>query len=371
MKLQPFLLERFFAQYEFTTRYLLCSSDCESMTVADLLALEPGAEEQLRAVWLGYTESQGSPALRQAITSLYAGISADHILVHTGAEEPIFAFMHANLTAGDHLIVHFPCYQSLTSVAESIGCEVTRWVASEQHGWGLDLDFLRDSIRPNTRAIIINTPHNPTGYLMSRDTLNAVVDIARQHNLILFSDEVYRFSEHDPATTLPAAADLYERAVSLGVMSKTFGLAGLRIGWIATQDRDIYARMAAFKDYLTICNSAPSELLSLIALRHWTTMRDRNVGIIRANVARLDELLSRYPHIMQWNRPIAGSTAFVRLMLDQGAEAFAADLVARTGVLLLPSGAFDCGDRHFRFGLGRRNFPEGLSHLEAYMAERV
>ena len=168
MKIQPFKLERFFASYEFKTPYLLCSSDCESFTIRELLDFEPGAEAAFQKQGLGYTESQGNPELRAEIARLYQRIEPDQVLVHSGAEEAIFNFMSALLDPGDHIIVHYPCYQSLVEIATALGCQVTHWPATESANWELDLDFLSQQLRPNTRAIVINCPHNPTGYLMSR-----------------------------------------------------------------------------------------------------------------------------------------------------------------------------------------------------------
>ncbi len=367
LKLQPFKLERFFARYEFKAPYLLSSSDCESMSVAELLALEPGAAEAFQRHWLCYTESQGDPALRQEIASLYEGIRAEEVLVHAGAEEAIFAFMNAALTPGDHVIVHFPCYQSLTEIARSSACEVTKWETHPEDGWELDIDLLKRSIRSNTRAIVFNCPHNPTGYLMSRDTLNQIVEVAREHGLIVFSDEVYRGLEHDPADRLPAACDLYENAVSLGVLSKTYGLAGLRIGWIATRNKDVFQAAASFKDYLSICNSAPSEFLARVALRHREAIAERNLAIIRDNLALLDSFFARYANLFDWRRPKAGSTAFPSIRHDQNVEDFCVDVVKRSGVLLLPGTCFNYGDRHFRIGYGRKNMPEAVGKLEEYL----
>lgn len=366
MRLAEFKLERYFARYEFATELSLCSSDCESWTVAELLALEPGAPERFRQLRLGYTESLGSPALRQAICSLYGTIRPSQVLVHSGAEEAIFLFMHAVLDPGDHVIVHWPCYQSLAEVARSIGCQVTPWRAREGRGWALDLEEFRRAIRPNTRVVVLNNPHNPTGYLMPRDRLEEVVGITRRHGLLLFSDEVYRESEYDPADRLPAACDLDGRAVSLGVTSKTYGLAGLRIGWIATHNAAVYARVAALKDYTTICNSAPSEFLAELALRHRERLVRRNVGIIRHNLALLDDLFRRYPDLLSWQRPLAGPVAFPRLLAGD-VEDFCDDLIRRASVLLLPGTLFDDHDNHFRIGFGRRNMPEALARLEAYL----
>ncbi len=369
MALAPFKLERYFARYEFKAAYLLCASDCESLSVAELLSFEPEASRQLQELWLGYTESQGSPELKAAIAELYERIDPQQILVHAGAEEAIYAFMRASLQPGDHAIVHFPCYQSLEEVARQSGCEVTRWVAREEDNWELDLDFLKNAIRPTTRLIVLNCPHNPTGYLMSASRQQQLVEIARQHNLLLFSDEVYRYSEHDPQDRLPAACDLYENAVSLGVMSKTFGLAGLRIGWLATRNRAVFERVAAYKDYLSICNSAPSEFLATLALRHKDRLIERNLDIIKANLGLLDIFFKRHQDVFNWQAPRAGSIAFPSLKTGQPIEEFCVELLERQGVLLLPGSYFEAGDRNFRLGFGRRNMPQGLEKMAEFLTD--
>ncbi len=366
IKLPPFKLERYFAKYEFNTEYLLCSSDCQSLTIGELLALEPDAADKFHAHWLGYTESQGSQSLRQAICGLYDSVQPDQVLVCAGAEEAIFLFAHALLEAGDHVIVHWPCYQSLFEVAASVGCEISLWKAREEKGWALDLDELRELLRPNTRAILLNTPHNPTGYLMSHPGYKFVNQFARDHGLLLFSDEVYRESEYDPDSRLPAACDLGDSAVSLGVTSKTYGLAGLRIGWIATKNRTVYERMASYKDYTTICNSAPSEFLAGLALRHSQELADRNIGIIKHNLSVMDDFFMQYADRFSWVRPRAGSMAFPRYLSGE-VESFCDDLVRRVGVLLLPGTVYDDNENHFRLGLGRKNLPEAVEKLGEYL----
>lgn len=368
MNLPPFKLERYFATYEFNTEYLLCSSDCESISIADLLALEEGAAEKFEKVWLGYTESQGSSALRAEICKLYESIEPEEILVHAGAEEAIFLFMFATLKENDHVIIHSPGYQSLTEVARATGCTVSLWSAREETGWSLDLNDLSRLLTPNTRAIIVNTPHNPTGYLMSREDYAAVNEFAQEHHLLLFSDEVYRESEYDPSTRLPAACDLGEHTVSLGVTSKTYGLAGLRIGWVATKNREIYKKMAALKDYTTICNSAPSEFLAEVGLRNRQKLIERNVALIKENLAMSADFFDRHPDLFAWVRPQAGSMAFPRL-LKGDVDEFCDRLVREAGVLLLPGSVYDESGNHFRLGLGRRNFPEALKRLEMYLTK--
>lgn len=368
MKIRPFQIERFYAQYEFSAPYLLSQSDCEAMSIGEVLALEAGAGERFQSHWLGYTESQGSPELREAITTIYSTIQPDDVLVFSGAEEGIFTFMNVALEAGDHVIVHTPCYQSLHEVARAIGCEVSDWVTSDQDAWELDLNWLEANIRPNTKAIVVNCPHNPTGYLMSPEKQAAIIELARKHDLWLFSDEVYRGLEHDPVNRLPAGCDLYEKAVSLGVMSKTYGLAGLRIGWLATRDRELYQQLAAFKDYTTICNSAPSEFLSIVALRQRDQIVARNLSIIHANLELLDLFFAQHSDVFIWERPRSCSTAFPRLCDGISAETFCIGAVQKQGVLLLPSVHYHYGDSHFRIGYGRKNMPQALEQFEEYLA---
>jgi aspartate/methionine/tyrosine aminotransferase len=366
MNLPPFKLERFFAKYEFNTEYLLCSSDCEAMPIADLLALETGAAEKFQQVWLGYTESQGSPSLRAEICKLYQNIQPEDILIHSGAQEAIFLFMFAAFKEYDHVIVHSPAYQSLAEVARAAGCDVSPWRAREDDGWSLDLHELRHLMRTNTKAIIINTPHNPTGYLMSRADYDALHTFAKANKLLLFSDEVYRESEYDPAQRLPAACDQGDYATSLGVTSKTYGLAGLRIGWIATKNKKIYEKMTSLKDYTTICSSAPSEFLAEVAMRNRNRLIERNLGIIKQNLQVVEGLFARHADLFSWVRPQAGSMAFPRY-LGGDVESFCDQLVKEAGVLLLPGSVYDDSRNHFRLGLGRKNLPRAVEKLEQFL----
>lgn len=362
-----FALERYFAKYEFTAKHLLCASDPQAMTIAELLEIEPGARERFDEVWLGYTESPGSPMLRAAIAATYGEpIDASNVLVHSGAEEPLFAFMNVVLNAGDHVVVHFPGYQSHYAIAEAIGAQVSRWTGDEGDRWALDPAELERLLRPSTRAVVISSPHNPTGWCMDRERLDAIVAIARKRGLWLLSDEVYRGLERDvPAA--PAACEAYERAVSVGGTAKTYGLAGLRIGWLATRDRTLLQSVAKFKDYLTICNAAPSEFLATLALEHSETLLNRTRGIVASNLDALGPFFARHGGRFEWQRPPGGTTAFPKL-LGGDVDRFCADLVAKTGVLLLPGTLFDAGDAHFRLGYGRSDLPRGLRVLEEYLS---
>jgi aspartate/methionine/tyrosine aminotransferase len=201
--------------------------------VEELLNLEENAEQELKKLRLGYTESLGNPELRHEISRLYTDTTPDDIIVLAGAEEGIFIFMNVLLEAGDQIIVQSPCYQSLYEVANAVGCQVTEWFMDPKNNWELDIGFLEKNITRHTKAIIVNFPNNPTGYTIPGKIFNEIIEIANRQNIFLFSDEVYRFLEYNEKDRLPAGCDIYERGVSLGVMSKSFGLPGLRIGWIA------------------------------------------------------------------------------------------------------------------------------------------
>ncbi|MCU0287695.1 MAG: aminotransferase class I/II-fold pyridoxal phosphate-dependent enzyme [Acidobacteria bacterium] len=369
MKIKDFRLERFFARFEFTAPYLLCTSDCESFTIEELLSLEKNSANAFHKLHLGYTETLGNLELRLEISKLYANARPEDILVLAGAEEGIFIFMNALLEPGDHIIVQSPCYQSLSEVATAIGCNVTEWFMDAQNNWELDLDFLKKNITPRTRAIVVNFPNTPTGYTMPPEMFNELIEIARRHDIYIFSDEVYRFLEYDPRDRIPAACDRYDKAVSLGVMSKSFGLPGLRIGWLATRDKSLYQKIASFKDYTTICCSAPGEFLAALALRNKEYILARNLDIIKSNLQLLENFFKKYANLFEWVKPRAGLLIFPHLLFEQDAETFCLDLVNKKGVLLLPASVFNYENHYVRFGFGRRNMPEALRRLEEYLLE--
>jgi aspartate/methionine/tyrosine aminotransferase len=367
MRYENFALERFFARWEFTAEMLLCASDVEGWPMRELLAL---ADDDGRDRWdrllLGYTESPGHPALRAEIARLYQGIAPDDVLVFSGAEEAIFALHNVLLEPGDHAIAVRPAYQSLAEVGRGAGADVTSVDLREEDGWRLDTEAVRAALRPNTRLIQTNEPHNPTGSLSDRATYDRLVQLCSESGARLIVDEVYRFLEFDEADRLPAGADALPNGVSIGVMSKSFALAGLRIGWVATRDRELLARLAAFKDYTTICASAPAEILALIALRAADRVLARNRAIVTGNMPLLDSFFERWAGVFEWVRPRGGSIGYPRLVADLPAERFVEGLVRETGVLLMPGTVFGDAGNHFRVGFGRTNMPEALARLEAY-----
>jgi aspartate/methionine/tyrosine aminotransferase len=371
MDIAPFALERFFARYEFSTPYTLSSSECEPLSMQDLLALADG---ETRALWddlvLGYTESAGHVRLRQAIADLYPGFSGEDILV-SAPEEGIFLLMQALLAPGDHVVCPFPGYQSLYAIAAAMGCKVSYWRPAEDRAWRFEAADLEGLLQPDTKLVVVNFPHNPTGSLPSQEEFQAMVEMVRRRGSYLLCDEMYRFLELDRDDPLPAGCALYERAVSLGGLSKSFGLPGLRIGWCATREGKLLARMAQLKDYTTICSSAPSEILALMALAARPQIIAEQQARLRRNRAVLEEFCAAWSGIIQATLPAGGSVCFPRLVGVRDAEAFCTEVRRRTGILLLASHLFDYGRQHVRLGLGRENFPQVLARLGEYLAGRA
>jgi aspartate/methionine/tyrosine aminotransferase len=367
MHIKPFRIEQYFGKYEFTAKYLLSSSDAESRTIEELLELEPGSREWFLKHWCGYTESPGAPALREVIAGMYRGVRPEDVLVLAATEEGIFVLYHALLSPGDHVIVETPCYESALEVARSTGARLSEWRRSDEDGWAHDLAALERLIQPNTKIIYVNTPHNPTGLLMPANVFQQVNRLAASRGIIVFCDEVYRELEHNPANRLPAACEVYERAVSLGSMSKTYGLPGLRLGWLVSKDAEILRRCLELKYYTTICASAPSEFLSALALRHREVLVERNREIVLRNLPVLDSFFRQRSDLFEWVKPDASPIGFVRYKPQCDVLSFCQDVVNNAGVLLLPGTVYD-EPRHIRFGYGRKNMPEALAQFSAYLS---
>ena len=239
-------------------------------------------------------------------------------------------------------------------------------------GWSLDVDRVAAAIRPNTRLVTINFPHNPTGAILSRDRYDALIELCRHHGIHILHDEIFHGVGPSGTEHLPFIADVYEKGLSLNVMSKAYGLPGLRIGWIASHDEEVLARMERMKHYLSICNSGPSEQLAVIALQNRDRIIGRNCAIVDENLPRWTTFFERFPDRFEWSPPDGSCMAFPRYLGDEGVEEFCRRLVEEAGVLLLPSTIYrtDIGDTiddRFRIGLGRRGLDEGLAAMTAHL----
>jgi aspartate/methionine/tyrosine aminotransferase len=367
VRIAPFEIERFYERWEFSAELMLSSSDCESRRVADLLALEPDAGERLQSLRLGYTEVPGSPELRGAVASTYERAEPDDVLTLAAAEEGIFLAYHALLAPGEHAIVEAPSYGSAVNLARSTGADVSLWQRRHEDGWAYDLDELERLLRADTRLVYLNSPHNPTGSQLSAAEQQRLVAMLAERGTVLLSDEVYRGLEHDRAGPLPAACEIYERALSLNTVSKSYGLPGLRIGWLACRDRSLLDRLREMKLYTTICSSAPSELLVALALRHSELLIGQARALVLENLPLLRAFLARHEELLEWVPPIAGPIGFPRVRDGRDVRAWCERTAAEAGVLLLPGYVYG-EPRHIRVGFGRAGLAEALARLETHLA---
>ncbi len=369
--LPDFRLETHFSEWEFKARYHLTASDAESMSLQELLA---HASEDERAefnnLWLGYTETYGAPDVRNAIANTYTSCDSADILCFAGASEGIFAANSVILDNSSHAITVTPNYQSHESLPLSI-CSASGVPLDAKDNWSLDIDRIAAAIKPNTRLLTINFPHNPTGAILSLDRYEALIDLCRKHGIYILHDEIFNGLGTTGTKHLPFIADVYERGLSLNVMSKAYGLPGLRVGWIACKDQTVISRMERLKHYLSICNSAPSERLTKIALNHREQLLARTCAIVDENLPKWEAFFSRHPDLFDWQRPDGSCMAFPRYKGAEGVDTFTRELVEDSGVLLLPGSVYqselgDTPDNHFRIGFGRKNLDEGLAVLEQH-----
>lgn len=364
-----FKLEEFLAQHEFSAQYLLCCSDAETFSMQDLLKMASSQDMELwEKLTLGYTETAGLPLLKHTIAQqLYPALNKDQIHCFAGAEDAIFCALHTLCHPGNHIIVLTPCYQSLQEIPLHRGAHVTDIALREENQWRIDIREIKHTITPKTKGIIINFPHNPTGQIISQDEIQELVALCTAHDLWLFSDEVYRLLGNPDTPWSSPAAELYPKAISLGVMSKSFGLAGLRIGWLACQDKKLLQKIARTKDYTSISNSAPSEILALIALRNKDQILARNNQIVAHNLTLIDQMMETHGNCLRWVRPQGGCVGFINYLGQESVDVFSKRLLQQTNTLIMPASIYDCKTNHFRIGFGRRNMPDALKNFKSIL----
>jgi aspartate/methionine/tyrosine aminotransferase len=375
MTLPDFRLEVYLGRWEFTARHHLTASDAETLTVGELLELA-GDDGAFARLPLSYTPTWGTPELLEAIAALYERLAPEHVLTFAGAEEAMFWALGELVGPGGHAVVTVPNYQSMESLTVATGAAVDGLVLRPEDGWALDLDALERMLRPDTRLVAVNFPNNPTGALPDVATFTRLAELCDERGIRLFSDEVYRGLELDPARTLPQAADLSPRALSLNVMSKAYGLPGLRIGWLACRDRALLERLERRKHYTTICNAGPSEHLATLALRHGDRIRARNRDIIAANLPLFADFFAAWPDVLEWEAPRGGCVSFPRLVTGEPASTFCRRLVEQAGVVLLPADIYasalgEVPEDRFRIGVGRRGPEPALAAFGEFLRART
>ncbi|RZV48317.1 MAG: aminotransferase class I/II-fold pyridoxal phosphate-dependent enzyme [Acidimicrobiales bacterium] len=375
--LPEFKLETYFSTWEFTARHHLTASDAESMTVAELLAL--GTDEDLQAyenLHLGYTPTWGTEPLRAAIAGSYESLTSSNVLGFAGAGEALFWAMQLFVEPGEHVIVNVPNYQSIESIPLATGVAVSGLPLWSGTGadlrWELDLERFESLLRAETSLVSVNFPNNPTGFVPDHETWSAFNALCHERGIRVVSDEVYRGVETNPDDTIAAAADINPSALSISVTSKAYGLPGLRVGWVASQDVGALGRLEKAKHYTSICNSAPSELLATVALNHGDVILDRNRAIVAANDQIVTEFAQRHPDLFEYETPVGGCVTFPRYLGPEGPAEFCRRAVEESGVFLLPYTVYESElgaipEDRFRIGIGRRDVPQSVAALERHL----
>jgi aspartate/methionine/tyrosine aminotransferase len=375
VKIETFALERWMTAWETKTPFDIAESGIYPMTLRELLAFEP-AEERERILGgfldlrLGYSEAPGTLELRQAIAATYRDTGPDEVLVTTGAIEANFLLFNALLEPGDHVVAVHPAYQQLYSVPRAIGCDVSLWRLRPETGFRFDLDELERLATPRTRLIVINTPHNPTGAMLSAEDLRRIERLASSIGALVLSDEAYRWLEipgGEPQA--PPMRDLHGAGVSVGTLSKPFGLPGLRIGWIAGP-ADLVAKCWASRDYVTLSPGKLNDAAAVLALKHRERVVARTQAIVRANLETAKAWFAEHSDVLSWTPPRGGLLSLIRYALDIPSLELANLLAEKYGVMLAPGSVFGV-EGHLRLGIGQTPdvFAEGLRRTAACLAD--
>ena len=353
-----FLTEEFYEKYEFRTPFQLCNSDCETMSIGELLELADVPVEELTKLRLGYTEAQGNFELREAIARLYKTVAPDDVVVLGTPVEGIYLTARALCDPGDEVIALSPAYDALVNTFEHVtGMKCKKWTVDPS---GLDAMPLTDK----TKLVVVNFPHNPTGFLPTHEELTDLL----AKKVPVFCDEMYFGLTHSRSAEIPSAADLGATVVLSG-LSKTYGLPGLRTGWLIVKDPELRRSIMNWKFYTSICPPGPSEFLACAALKVHDKLRQRSLAQIQSNIALATTFFNQWPSIFHpWEPPRAGSTALVKLHVPSVTD-LASRLATDAGVLIHPAITLGMShDDHMRIGLGRQTFGDALSKFDAFLA---
>ena len=373
MKLARFELERWMTRWELDVDYDIAESGIYPLSLEELYGLI-GKEETTKLAGtivktrLGYSEARGTVGLRTAIANTFANASPDDVLVTTGAIEANFLIFNTLLKEGDHVVAVSPAYQQLLSVPKAITTNVSEWSVVQGEGFRYDLDALDSLVTPETRLIVINTPHNPTGAMLDQAGLELVLEIARRNDTWVLSDEAYRWLEHTNGERLPSPAhDLGDKVISVGTMSKPFGLPGLRVGWLVANP-EIVEACWGFRDYVTLSPSGISDAIARTAIEQRASILPRNEAIISENMISAKAWFKENADIVSWQPPRAGLLAMMRYNLEIPSLELADRLAKDVRVMLAPGSAFGL-EHHLRIGVGQRPdlFAEGLRRTAEYL----
>ncbi len=369
MKIRPFAVEEWMNAYETKCVHNLAETCVASLTIGELLQLAGRNSDDLSALTelkMTYGAIEGSDALRDAIAGLYETKTRDDILVTHGTIGANALVHKAVVERGEHVIAVLPSYQQHYSIPESIGAEVTPLWLKEENAWLPDLDELQSLLRPDTKLVALTNPNNPTGSVLDRAGLEALIARVAPTGAYILCDEVYRGTEQATDSSAPAMADLYDKGISTAGMSKAFALAGLRLGWVAAPP-DIRAQVMSHRDYDTISVGVLDDHFATLALQSKDALLKRSHDLTRSNLAILSDWVATEPHI-SFVKPQAATICLLKYDMDIPSHDLAVDILENTGVLLTPGSAFDL-EGYLRIGFANHTeiLKTGLAALSDYL----
>jgi aspartate/methionine/tyrosine aminotransferase len=343
--------------HENNCKYNIAETCCASISIDQLREI---SEDKTREVFntsrpLTYGAIRGSDELRNNLARLYSAkvttpLSPDKILTTPGAIQANYLTTYALVGEGDHVICHYPTYQSLYEVPKQMGAEVDLWKGKPENDWVPSIDDLKALIKPNTKLIIINNPNNPTGAILKKSFLEEIVAVASEKNILILSDEVYRPIFHSispldkdfPPSLLSMG---YKNVIVTGSMSKAYSLAGIRIGWIASRNQEVIETIASARHYTTISVSYMDEQVAAFALSSSTVhgLLARNIQLAKTNMALLEKFVVKNEDECEWVKPVAGTTAFIKFHREGkpvDSRDFCKKLLDKTGVMFTPGDCF-------------------------------
>lgn len=342
MKIAAFGVEEWLNEWETQAIHDIAGSSIDSMTLEEILALGGTSSKSafLEGLWgkkMNYGWIEGSPAFKEEVRKLYQNVAPSQILQTNGATGANHLALYALIEKGDHVISLYPSYQQLYDIPRSLGAEVSLWQIREEDAWLPSLDDLRTLIRPNTKMICINNANNPTGAVMERHFLEELVALAKEVGAYILSDEVYK--PLDTRFDVPAIVDLYDRGISVNSMSKTYSVAGVRVGWVVAND-ELSNLFRKYRDYTMICAGVIDDALATYILQHKAAVLERNRAIVAENLNVVKEWVEQEPRV-SLIYPSAVPVSFIKLDIPEDTEAFCLRLLQEKGVLLVPGNRFD------------------------------
>jgi len=365
---QPQTAQQFFERHEVeNAKVNLSASALEPVSLGELLSFSPGSEDRFRNNRLDYTPRHGSPILLENISKLYNTLGAENILVTSGVDDALGMLSLALLKSGDRVVVLCPTYPPHVQLPAHFGAQVIPWRATEENGWAPDLDELRKLVSVPTRMVIAGFPQNPTGFMPDKAYASEMIEIVTNSGAVLISDEIY--------AGLPAGSDLSgsnladqdDRVISLNGLSKTYGLPGLRVGWIASKNKAVMASIKSTRDLFNAYTPNPVEILAEIALVNKDKLYKRNASIVSAGAVASAEFFRKHSDLFEWKAPQAGVLSFPKWLGPGGARNLSERLIADVSIALAPGECFDAGDDNLRFSVGQRSVVDGLDQLHHYL----